>query len=512
MVLTTGSTLSYRDFVVNRIFLILAFAAGTFAQCARVSGTVVDGATGKPLTLAHIRLSWPGIDPAYGAVSDERGAFTMSSVPVGEYQVTVEHVGFISGEAQRQLTIVNSQADISPVAIEMFPESVISGQITDMYGEPVAGVPVEAISVDSEMDAGTPETITDGAGRYRLRVLTGTYYVKTAVASSGVEGMDSVAKLRRGTYCPGVFAKAQAELVSVGIGDSILDANIRLQDLPGVGRVIIGHVSGLLEGGFVAVRFGEDEARLPGFRIIVPSPDGSFRFSEIPGTRFLVYAVNYSQGLRLRSQVEELSADDSAVSTVSLALNSPHDLAGSLTGTAGNELPSAARLTVCLVPGARLQDTGAQIACTKPRSDGDFVLPAIFPGKYRLTVESLPAHDYIRGLRYNQQDVSGEITVPVESKGRLSISVASDGAEIYGSVGPVNTSRSRTRVVLARDAMMTDVYEQVTVVKGGYLFSHIRPGKYHILAIQSAKHIQRPIGDEIDVAPGTRVGRDIQVK
>src|SRR6185369_10632607 len=61
----------------------------------RITGTVTEKASAKPIEFANIALYESGKDkPADGTVTDEKGTFKLKNIKNGKYKVTVTFIGF----------------------------------------------------------------------------------------------------------------------------------------------------------------------------------------------------------------------------------------------------------------------------------------------------------------------------------------------------------------------------------------------------------------------------------
>ena len=77
------------------VLLLLSLAG--FAQTktnSKITGKVVDAATQKPIEYATITLSDAKLKPITGAVSDARGVFEVTNVPLGIYTITIDFIGY----------------------------------------------------------------------------------------------------------------------------------------------------------------------------------------------------------------------------------------------------------------------------------------------------------------------------------------------------------------------------------------------------------------------------------
>src|SRR5579871_4869913 len=63
-----------------------------FSQTATIKGNVYDGLTRDGLPGAYVALN----NTIYKRAADDRGNFEISGIPAGEYDITIENVGYIT--------------------------------------------------------------------------------------------------------------------------------------------------------------------------------------------------------------------------------------------------------------------------------------------------------------------------------------------------------------------------------------------------------------------------------
>ncbi|MCI0626681.1 MAG: carboxypeptidase-like regulatory domain-containing protein, partial [Acidobacteria bacterium] len=83
------------SFLLSSVLFQLAFAPVAAAQIttAQVSGIVMDS-QGLSVPSARIVLRQQSTGQTFQAITNESGAYVASSLPVGAYSLTVEHLGF----------------------------------------------------------------------------------------------------------------------------------------------------------------------------------------------------------------------------------------------------------------------------------------------------------------------------------------------------------------------------------------------------------------------------------
>lgn len=103
---------------------ILWFQLTAFSQTATIGGMVLDAATGEALVGVNILVENTGT----GTVTDENGAFALSSLAPGAYTLTFSYLGYARKKLPR-LTLQPSQA-LDLGTIELEEESISLSQVT----------------------------------------------------------------------------------------------------------------------------------------------------------------------------------------------------------------------------------------------------------------------------------------------------------------------------------------------------------------------------------------------
>jgi protocatechuate 3,4-dioxygenase beta subunit len=145
----------------------------------KVTGVVVTDA-GAPVADATVRIAGGGGFGRSGR-TDQNGAFTLESVAPGRYTVTARKQGYADGTLR--------DVDLStgvPVKVTMSGGAAISGRISGLTAEDLAGVTVEARGSEGQASAAA-----DSAGNYTIEgAPTGTVRV-SAYTMRGFAGRKS---------------------------------------------------------------------------------------------------------------------------------------------------------------------------------------------------------------------------------------------------------------------------------------------------------------------------------
>ena len=121
-----------------------------------ISGVVIDGATGSPMTDVIVSLQGGKLPAGYltRQVSDARGRFAFVNLPDADtYQVTTRKFGYFEGgfgrdgaptDALRFIVVKNGDW-AGNLKVPIWRPSSVSGSVRDERGEPVVGVFVRAL-------------------------------------------------------------------------------------------------------------------------------------------------------------------------------------------------------------------------------------------------------------------------------------------------------------------------------------------------------------------------------
>ena len=121
-----------------------AQAPGVTAQ-----GTVLDGASGLGIPLAHIRLSRSsGGDLVAEASTDSDGRFAFTGLASGTYVVSAEKTGYVAVMRGGASPVALAQgADTAPVTLRLSRAAAIVGNVYDEPGRVVRGATVAAVGL-----------------------------------------------------------------------------------------------------------------------------------------------------------------------------------------------------------------------------------------------------------------------------------------------------------------------------------------------------------------------------
>ena len=109
---------------------ILGFIAGLFVTASvlaqghsKISGAVIDSLTQRPVEFANVALTPASSStPIDGTICDDNGAFTLSKVAMGKYQVLISFIGFETKVIQVAIDERNEDIELGRIIISPTPQ------------------------------------------------------------------------------------------------------------------------------------------------------------------------------------------------------------------------------------------------------------------------------------------------------------------------------------------------------------------------------------------------------
>lgn len=327
---------------------------------AVLRGQVVALDTGAPVRRAQVRVSAQNVREARLATTDADGRFEVRELAAGRYTMTASKGGFVTlqygqrrpGESGTPLELADGQV-LDKLLIGLPRGSVISGRVTDEFGEPVANAAVMALryayagGARRIVPAGARDT-TDDQGQYRLFGLPpGDYFVSASLRTGDVTDPGDEPSGYAPTYFPGTPNPAEAERVRLALAqeNSSVSFGLIATRLVRVSGQVIGATGGPPPGGAV-VLMPPDGARGAaafrqggGGRI---DATGAFRIANVAPGR---YQLQARTGLRSAGEFARMDITVGAedVAGITLVTAPAGRMSGTVVTDTGEPLPAASQ-------------------------------------------------------------------------------------------------------------------------------------------------------------------------
>jgi protocatechuate 3,4-dioxygenase beta subunit len=476
-----------------------------------VEGNVIWASQTRPLEGIPVYLRRDG-ENAQDAqrrgvvVTDTTGHFLLKDIPPGEYVVVTDRRGYFR-EIETEIRItVTPRATVKDIAIRMIVGGNIIGRTLDINGVPLAGVGVSATQPFYLAPSGKRDFQqqgqggSDDRGEYRVRGLRpGVYYVR---ADIGFWASDSM------VYYPGVKDSASAVPITVREAqDTTVNFRVEAKLKP------IMTISGRVVSPFTGV------PAKPIDRILISSresgstyydnraddrSEGRFEIRNIFPDNYDLYPDARDADGRFYTSRTNVDVIDRSIENLTLSAVVPVDVRGRLMlngeplagriDNVGINLQPVRGLDLFLV-NMNMNGNVPNIAggITVDRQTGEFTIPRVAPGVYKVAPARLPpagdiyVEDVIQGITSVYKDGFEVTDKPPEP---IQLLLTSPGARVEGVVRNLRQEPAvRARIVLVPDASRrqdpTRYREAFTDKDGKFAFRGIPPGTYKAFAWES---------------------------
>ena len=501
-----------------------------------IAGRVV-AADGQPVAGAQVMIVLRGgnfVMPQ-AAVCDDEGNFKSAGLNPGAYSLAARMPGYVtlSNPSERERYRAGDH-----VTITLVRGGVITGRVTDEFGEPIAGVPVQAMKTRNEdgrparggaslgaESGGGGVGETDDRGVYRIYGLEPGHYVVSAnSASTSIEGMLRPRR-EQAIYHPS-SPRSGATEIAVRVGEEVTGIDIRH-------RVLRGHsISGTLSGEVEAEGFFNNVVvMLTGALSQQPAGmamslgDRKFLLGGVEDGEYDLTAMRVGGTMEFAlSAPRRIRISGADLSGIDLKLLNLGAISGHVTieSAPANRCKSAdeASIEEALLDAVRDEKTPGLFQSldsfgentlgafgAAPDKSGLFTAKNVEPGRVRF-VADLPGESwYVRAITQAASpkpfDV-GQNGIVVKSGEKLSgveVRIAEGAASLGGNLVPANdavklSKRMQVHLIPATVDAASDVLRYAEAMVGGggaFAFKHLAPGKYWLLARPAAENADRPL-------------------
>ena len=444
---------------------------------AIIRGRVVTAETGSPIRRAQVRAFSSDTRGSRLASTDGEGRFELRDLPAGRWELTASKAGFVTlrfgqrrpFEAGQPIELRDGQvADRTDIALPR--GAAVTGRVFDEFGDPVAGARVQVLRY--QMMQGTrrltPTGIgdqSDDTGAFRLFGLTpGDYYVSASVRALPVDDPTTDAAGYAPTYFPGTGNVAEAQRVTLGLGQELTNISFALLPVRTVrvsGRAV-DSMGQPLSGGVARLTPADATSDTP----IMPGgggnvrPDGTFTLTNVaPGSYMLTVASRaFGRGGRGGGGGEPeigsipLTVVNEDLTGIHVVTTQGATLSGTVIAAQGSiaAVPTGIQITTQPVPFGRGPGGGT----ARVETNGTFTLRGLL-GPRVIRVGGLPADWMVQSITINGTDVTDRVfdfTGEQELRGAR-VTVTDRVTEVNGTVTSANQpARDYTVVVFPDDS------------------------------------------------------------
>jgi len=467
----------------------------------RISGTVVNAATGEPLDRASISISTARDFTTVGSMqSGPDGHFVFDHLLAAKYSLTGSRRGFITASydehEQYSTAIVTGEGlDSENLVLRLIPDAVISGIVTEDSGDPVENARVSLYR--QTHDSGTEKiqvassTNTDDIGAYEFSGLApGDYFIAVGGRPWYADNGASMVRASNIPHSPldlvypttfysDVTNSDDATPIPLKGGDRVR-INFALHPLPALHLLIHTPVSeDPRQANMVPTPalgqqiFGTSEFTETNSRFIAP---GLTEISVAPGE----YQIHLSGGPSAPGELlttVKITSDQSVDAGAGLQTA---NITGKLAMASGEALPQNTVVSITSLDGQN--SNGSPV-----NKEGDFELANVLPGKYRLNGWINGKQLLVAKLAATGAQVEGDrITIGSSPAMIAATAYADPDLELTGFAKKEGKPVPGAMIVLVpqdpannRDLFRRDQSDS----DGSFALLNVIPGKYTVVAI-----------------------------
>jgi len=431
-----------------------------------IRGRVVSS-DGRPLPNATVMAQGVSATPSIKMKQvDVEGAFVLEDLPAGLYIVMATAPGYID---ETMTTADPSELPRhligSRLKITMIKGGVITGVVTDLKGQPVVGVPMQAATLSGATSlasfTGGMNSETDDRGVYRMYGLAPGQYIVTAGGGSPLGQFTPTGfELDVPTYYPS-STRDTAVPVAVRSGDEATGIDIKYRGTEGhsISGVVLGNVETGAAGGAIFVMLSHaGSSSILSMALATPLEQRRvFSFNGVADGEYDLFA-GY-QGVPTDAPMvasKRVTVRNGDLTGVELKLAQMASIAGTITLDAikGEEkCDQRSSQLIEVILNARRDDTKKSEQSLLPSlfgnvgtmltAKGEFTIKNAAPGKYRFAFKLPTDAWYVRAIT-----PGGTAPSRIPASPAASISTAGSASSQRSAVGVAQTELSQGVVTI----------------------------------------------------------------
>jgi hypothetical protein len=443
---------------------------------AIIRGHVFDAITGQPIRKAQIRALSPESRDNRLAITDVSGAYEFKDLPAGRYSLNAtkgSYVGLSYGQTRplepgKTLDVRNAQL-LDKIDFSLPRGAVVTGRILDEFGDPIDEVMVMAmryqyITGRKQLMSTGRSGMTNDVGEFRIYGLPpGQYVISATYRSGNVVAFGNLSSGDRSgyapTYYPGTANVADAQRLTIGVGQKISDLTIallptRMARISGIavdseGRPLAQAMVMTMQPSLGGMMSSGGQVR----------PDGTFTLESVaPGDYTLRVLPRSAPGANPSEETvqAEVSVNGDDIDNVRLVGVKPSKLTGRVIPAASQTNASLASLQLVATPANPPALGAGGNSRSRVNDDGTFEM-SVPPGKsyIRMSVAGPFVNTRLKSVRLNGVEVidTGIEVRPNENIDGLEVELTTQLSSVSGGVTDArgNAIRDYTVITFARD-------------------------------------------------------------
>lgn len=569
-----------RRLSIAALSLLSSIYQGAAQQPQPASGTIAGALRsadlGGPVRRAAVKLVSAQPAATRTATTDADGRFAFTNLPPGDYTLSASKAGFLesvfgarrpgAGVAGTPIRLAAGERR-DDIAMRLPRGGVISGIVTDEFGDAALGVPVRAMRLGYANGQRVAQPIanaaTDDLGAYRLAGLPPGEYIVSAVPRDSVAARASMAESLRArsaaiaaagrtpppsvrsdegahddrgyvpVYFSGTASPSAATRVTLGVSQQVAGVDIQLQALKTA--TIAGTIANP-DGTPGSANVQLIDAAMPIANLGVwfrnATPGGKFSFAGLAPGAYVLSAQAPSRGAAGGSLTGSLTVTvDAEPVEVALTLSRGVSVSGAIRLDPLKGAGDLRRIRVRLAPIATASDWEMAPYEDMPDAQGRFTFRGVAPGRYRVTVIGLPSGWTLESAVFGNLDAA-DVHLSVAAGDDVDggvLRVTARTGEIAGALSTADGAPASDRTVIlfpADRAHWMPQSRRIHVVQpaqdGRYSVRELPAGEYRVAAVDGVEAGEQfdpgflariaPDAQSVNVAAGALATADIRVR
>ena len=455
------------------------------ALTGSIEGQILSSPTSAPIRKATVVLA--GSEERWVARTDIEGRFRITGVPLGTYDISASHTGFLPRKSLRPV-IIKTAAETVKTEIRLAPQGVISGTVRDEDGDLLAGAAISIFKQTyhrhkKQWNQLNGDLQSNDTGNFRVNALApGRYVVRarfqgptpTRRSALGASDDQYVA-----TFFPGALSTDAATVLEIGVGTDIQAIDIQLRKLkPQPTYHVVGNVTGVPRnpGIVIGVNLISSDGSSFWAAATAHAPDYGFDILASAGT--YTARANVYSGEWEAYAYGNVSVNGDLNGLV-IFMNPPYRVTGRIRLSPESVPTSLDMVKVRLVD---LRALGG-ISLVNSDSSGKLIfLKGLPPGPYAIEMQALPQECFLSAVSLDGQQVSPD-EFQIQDASHIIIQLSCIGGEIVGVVNdkqgfPVPRS---SFVILPLGSGLHAIKVEADA-KGTFTVGNLPPGKYKLFS------------------------------